>query len=494
MRRRIVFSLGVLLTLCLLGGAIALLCLDRSIRQLGAVGESNRIQSMRTDLASIGVRIETDLMAHLAGYQRSPEERRDHARQFRDSLARCERCHHEPSVQGALDGVRDTFLAYQEVAERFFVGGNAQGVVELQPQVVQLSSQLVEQTTGLADQAARHLDVRNADAAASVRNAWRALTGTLAVVLVVGGLVAVDLKRRLTKPVDALLAGIERIRQGDSGYRFALDADEEFRVLGNAFNQAYQSLTSAQEAVLQAEKMAAVGKLAAGVAHEVGNPLASISSITQMMQRACDDETEAERLGLIMAEIARINRIVRHLLEFSRSAPGERRDQVDLGTLLEHANTLLGYDKRSANVRTTIRCDADLPAVRGDADRLLLVFTNIMMNAFDAVSSREGGKGTLNISAECEDRQVVLRFEDNGPGMTEEELAKAFEPFFTTKAPGDGTGLGLWICYEVVQKHEGTIRLASSHGQGSTVIIKLPSEPILRPDDSRSEAEHALPA
>ena len=112
---------------------------------------------------------------------------------------------------------------------------------------------------------------------------------------------------------------------------------------------------------------------------------------------------------------------------------------------------------------------------QGDGDRLLLVFTNIIVNAFDAVCSQANGHGRLTITSECSDDYVVTRFADNGPGMSEEQVARAFEPFYTTKDPGSGTGLGLWVAHRVIQQHRGTIEIRSPQGEGTTVTVRLPT-------------------
>ena len=143
-----------------------------------------------------------------------------------------------------------------------------------------------------------------------------------------------------------------------------------------------------------------------------------------------------------------------------------------MAALLDRAKTLLQYDHRAKLIELDCRYEA-LPTVRGNTDQLLLVFTNIIINAFDAIGHRERGVGTLTITGRGEGDRVVIEFADNGSGMTEEQQAVAFEPFFTTKDPGIGTGLGLWVCYRVIQRHEGAIALQSQHGVGTTVTIKL---------------------
>lgn len=477
MRRRVLICLGLLFLVCLLGDVVAMLCLQRSITRLQGLAESHRIQSLRANLASSGVRVQTDLVSFLAGHEHSAEERAENVERFTRSLRRCGACHHPPHLKARLDGVQESFDAYQIAVTRFYASQDEEEALALRQGAIKLADRFVEQTTDMADLADRHLVASDTDVSASIRNAWRVLTGTLLALLVGGGMVAFYLKGRLTEPVEALLEGVERARRGDRDYRFPVHTDPEFRILAGAFNQAYDDLSSAQESILQAEKLAATGKFAAGVAHEVLNPLASISSIAQVMRRGSASEEQRSHLDLIMAEIERISKVLRELLAFSRPPAAENRTLVDIGPLLEHVATLIGYDRRARQIDIIHRLDPDLPPVFGDEQRLLLVFTNIMINAVDAMSTLDDGIGTLTISTSRKGQRVEVEFADRGPGMTQEQIAQAFEPFFTTKEPGAGTGLGLWICYQVVQRHKGTIRIASRTGEGTTVTIELPTEP-----------------
>jgi signal transduction histidine kinase len=279
---------------------------------------------------------------------------------------------------------------------------------------------------------------------------------------------------------------VERLRRGDHQHRFSLTGDEEFRRLAEAFNHAYENVKKAEHGIYQAEKMAAVGRLAAGVAHEVGNPLASLSSIAQMMRRKGQSPEQAARIDLMMQQIERISTIVRNLLSFSRHGVSERRNDVDIARLLERAAVLMSYDKRAKNVRIVKDFQHGLSGIPADLDRLLLVFTNIILNAFDALGSYHNGPPELRICLRQEDGEIRVKFTDNGVGMSEEQLASAIDPFFTTKEPGEGTGLGLWICYEVIRDHGGTIRLTSSVQEGTEVEIRLPCEAIETPPATRN--------
>ncbi len=485
MKRRVTICLGLLLVLCILGDAIAMLCLDSSISKLSALADSHRIQSLRADLASSGSRLESDLLAFIAGLESGNSGRLDSAREFETILKSCSRCHHAPGLQEQLDELKRSLVAYQEAVRQLKNNEDPRLDNDLQEQAVALAGRLTGRTDTLVDGARQHLAVRSGDVAESLSTAWLVLSITLVMALVSGGLIAFHLERRITQPVRELLDGIHQVKQGNLAYRFSVHGDEEFRDLARALNQAYSSLQTAQDSIFHAEKMAAVGKFAAGIAHEVGNPLASISSIAQMMRRQGSLQQQEERASLIMHEVERINGIVQDLLTFSRPTADQQFELVDVAELLDRAVNLLKYDRRCNDITIKRMYDGQLGLVRGNADRLTQVFTNIMMNAVDAICSQNGGRGHLTIVAEQQDGQIIIKLIDDGLGMTEQQMQEAFDPFFTTKEPGQGTGLGLWICYQVMHRHGGHIKLESELGQGTTVTVGLPcADSRLRPGDA----------
>ncbi len=487
MRRRIILSLGVLLALCLLGDIVAISYLNRITQQLQRLALSHRVQSMRATLASDSIHLQSDIIDQLSGNDIEPGQRQANIDQFGKSLHRCAGCHHEPVIQARLDYINETFDRFTATSARIYDGVPPDSIGRPSAELIKVVEQLVHETTTLSDQALFHLTTRIGQAAAGMDRARSVLWLTIAAALIFGGFVALHLQRRLTKPVEALLDGIDRARDGDLTHRFSIKADEEFQALGNALNQAYASLKRVQDSMIQTEKMAAVGKLAAGVAHEVNNPLASISSVVQIMRRNTRSESDKKQFDLIMGEIGRITRIVRELLAFSRPIDREHSEEVQLDALLDHAAHLLQYDKRSSHVRTEVRHGTGACPTWGDSDRLLLVFTNIMLNAFDAMSGETNGSALLRVSSRCNEDSIILVFEDNGPGMDQDLISNAFEPFFTTKSPGEGTGLGLWICYQIIESHDGTIRIDSEVGQGTTVTITLPQSPSTAAPDAPDE-------
>ncbi|MBN2555757.1 MAG: GAF domain-containing protein [Anaerolineales bacterium] len=223
--------------------------------------------------------------------------------------------------------------------------------------------------------------------------------------------------------------------------------------------------------LIQAEKLAAVGQLAAGVAHELNNPLTAVIANTQLMQlNGASDPEDAESLDLIARAGKRAQEVVRDLLDFARQQRIEF-DHVDVNETLQHSMNLITGQWHKHNVVVSTDLQADLPAVRGNADHLQTVWLNLLVNARDALGDA-GGK--IDVRSWAYDSQVVVSVSDDGEGIPQENLKKIFEPFFTTKDPGKGTGLGLSACYRIVKQHGGNIQVDSLPAEGTRVTVTLP--------------------
>jgi len=218
------------------------------------------------------------------------------------------------------------------------------------------------------------------------------------------------------------------------------------------------------------ERLAAVGRMAAGVAHEIRNPLSSIKGLALLLKDKFPRQSrEFETTGLLVQEVERMNRTISELLGFARPASLDLQE-VDLRILLQETLQLVSADTASEHIRTSLHCARDLPVLMADRDRLSQVFINILLNSVQAM---EDG-GTLEISARksSSGRQVELLFRDTGKGIQPEHLAQVFFPYFTTRR--GGTGIGLAITQKIIADHGGTIRVESTPGKGTTVVVELP--------------------
>ncbi|MEJ5352368.1 MAG: ATP-binding protein [Melioribacteraceae bacterium] len=224
-----------------------------------------------------------------------------------------------------------------------------------------------------------------------------------------------------------------------------------------------------QAQIDQSEKLAVIGQLAAGVAHEIGNPLASISSLVQILQRKSQDPFITEQLSYIKENIDRISKIVRELVDFSRP-PSYERAMHDVTDIIKTALGIVKYDKRVRNVKFDTDLKKSLPQINVAADQLLQVFVNILINALDAIE----GNGIITVKSNYDEEYIYVDITDNGCGMDEKTMEKIFDPFFTTKEVGKGTGLGLSVSYGIIKQYNGEILVKSKLNEGSTFTVKIP--------------------
>lgn len=237
--------------------------------------------------------------------------------------------------------------------------------------------------------------------------------------------------------------------------------------LEDRINRRTNELQQSQAMLVQQEKQAAFGLLAAGIAHEVGNPLSAISSLVQMMNRKKTDDQTHERLGLIDQQLHRIQRTLRELIEFSR--PGTKLSQkIDIHEVVRNALDIAKYYKRKKGKTIKTEFPENLPTTTAIRDQILQVFLNLILNGLDA--TEEGG--TIEIVTRVKEELIEIDFTDDGHGIAEHKQAHIFEPYFTTKARG--TGLGLFVCRNIVKATKGQISLVqSSKETGTTFRVSL---------------------
>ncbi|MBI5399524.1 HAMP domain-containing protein [Candidatus Saganbacteria bacterium] len=302
----------------------------------------------------------------------------------------------------------------------------------------------------------------------------------------------------IEQPIKKLTTGTEAVARGDLRWQVAVDSSDELGRLAKAFNQMTKDLRDSQERLVLSEKLASLGTMAAGMAHEIKNPLVSIRTFTQLLNQKWEDKEFRDKFAtLIPHEIERINRIAESLLKFGRPMKPEM-SKVDINSLLDEVLLLFESECKKNNVRVTKKF-ASLPEITGDAGQMQQVFVNLIKNAIEAMQesggemviktdlgevqnlgkmAREGRRAGEEMiwGEECEAAKpipaVFIEISDTGEGISEEHLKSLFDPFFTTKMTG--TGMGLPITLRIIEEHHGSIKVKSQVGKGTTFIVTLP--------------------
>ncbi len=257
------------------------------------------------------------------------------------------------------------------------------------------------------------------------------------------------------------------------------------QVLYENLQNQFVAVKETQSRLIQSEKMAAIGQLVSGVAHELNNPLTSVVLYAQLAQREKQEKNVRNNLGKVISEALRAGKIVQGLLDFARQRP-MIRERIQINNIIKSSIDLLSYELRAHDIKVELQLSPELPLLQGDPHLLTQVFVNLIQNAWQALGSIQSS-GRLQILTEIglstypsqeTDRGNVVRItiNDDGPGISSENIPRIFDPFFTTKPEGEGTGLGLSICHGIITEHNGKIWAESNHGQGSTFFVELPLE------------------
>ncbi len=324
-------------------------------------------------------------------------------------------------------------------------------------------------------------------------------------------IIAYSTTKMITNPLKKLLFATKKVTEGDFSHKVKIISNDEIGQLTDSFNKmTYElqkvnkkylilnkslekkvraksiELKKAQDQLIHAEKMSSLGKLAAGIAHEINNPLTSILINAHLISKNFKQNNHyKENLNLIIDETSRCSTIVKSLLEFSRQNPPEK-NLADINDVIEKTLSLLKNHVLMHKVNIKKNLDSKLPMIMIDMNKIKQVFANVIINAMEAIPRQ----GNLSIDSRLsEDKRFIeINFTDNGIGISEENVGKIFDPFFTTRGQ-EGTGLGLSISYGIVQQHKGSIRAQSKVGKGTTIVISLPVNEIKKKNSKEENTD-----
>ena len=320
-------------------------------------------------------------------------------------------------------------------------------------------------------------------------------------VLAISVFLCIILYNLVSKPVALLEAGMKRIAKGDLDSPIEINTQDEMGLLARTFNSMTQDLKryrqnmenwtrvledevkkktqeimKTQEELVNTEKLASLGRMSAGIAHELNSPLTGIVTFAHLLKsRVPPSDTEAHQdLQVVIDQADRCSKIIKGLLGFSRGT-GFEMVELNLNSLIDAAVNMVSHQARFYNIKFDLRLGPGLPPVLADPNQIQQVFLNMLINASDAMNEKGAITITTRFLSEEGREFVETEFTDTGPGIAEADIRKIFEPFFTTKPVGKGTGLGLSVSYGIVKKHGGDILVKSGPGKGATFLIRLPA-------------------
>ena len=286
--------------------------------------------------------------------------------------------------------------------------------------------------------------------------------------------------RTISRPLERLTLAALQVTNGEYGTEVELrETNDEFSLLALSFNGMSRKMVAditelgkLNEQLIRTEKLASMGTLSAGVAHEVNNPLAAISSMVQILQKNENlDQDSLDKLRLIQTQISRIKQVTSDMMDFARVRPAAKK-LVNVNEIIDISLRLASFDKSFQQINIQKIFSENLPKVLADSDQLQQVFLNFLLNSRDAIDQN----GNLLIETSSKNSFVEIRITDNGKGIKEEDFKKIFDPFYTTKSAGNGTGLGLAVCYGIITAHGGNIEVLKTDKNETCFLISLPIE------------------
>lgn len=360
------------------------------------------------------------------------------------------------------------------VGVRVQLAGTQRHLQELAQQITRRQRQLADEYYALGDAAAMNLLLLG-------------LFGVLSI-----GLVAMVFFARMTRDIKRLEQRVNDVMRGYRGAPLQVRRRDELGQLTHDVNRMVDELAQREDDLdlerrktFQQEKMASIGTLAAGIVHEIGNPVAAISGLLHALQQEhvlapASHDDRIDKLQMVQQQVERLASIARDVSDFAVPQSG-MRELLNLNGLIENTNRFMRFDQRLRNVEVILDLNPGLPAIYGVSDQLVQLLMNLMINAADAMEGKQNDAPRITISTFRVGSGVGLQISDNGHGMDPQTLEKALDPFFTTKGAGKGTGLGLPLCYSIANEHGGTINIESRLGHGTRARVILSADGRARP-------------
>ena len=488
MKKKIIISFVILFLLFFAGIVTTLHIINTTTTNLTALLTLHKVEVIRQDLVISVQTVQSNLYTTGTSFGKELDIIVDNVLRLRDRAQTCTDCHHDAPIEEEILHLQELTEQYQEALSYFITStADVERIKRLQTFAADIGDRVIGKAQWMAMTANDALREKTTAAMAEVEASKKILTGTLAFAFFVGILFSIYFTKSITRPVAALLAASRKIKAGTLEYRIEEKLEDEFGELATSFNEMAASLKEQCNKLQETERLAVVGELAAGMAHEIKNPMAGIKvSMEVLSQDSPLPVEDKEVLRRVINEIDRITALLKGLLNYARP-PKPEMICLDVTQVLETTIKSARYSLRSPRnkgkeqdrqIEFVKDFSPDLPHIIADPGQLQQVFLNLILNAVDAISSVHDRQGVISIQArQASEKTVQISIADNGKGIDSKSLEEVFNPFFTTKP--QGTGLGLAITKRLVEQHNGgSIAVANNpDGQGVTFTITLPVDP-----------------
>ena len=482
MKKKIIIAF-FLLFLLFLGGIVATLhTIAKTTSNLASLLLLHKIEVIRQELLVNVQTVQSNLYTIGTSFNKDLDIIVDNVLTLRTRAQTCSDCHHEPEMANEISQLQELTGQYNEALSYFITStADTQRIKRLQTFAADIGDRIIDKSQWMTMIASERLQKKTNAAMEKVAESKKILTGTLAAAFFVGILFSLYFIKSITTPVTELLAATRKIKSGNLQYRIEEELKDEFGELAGSFNEMAISLQEQYAKLEQTEQLAVVGELAAGMAHEIKNPMAGIKvSMEVLSQDSPLPQEDKEVLLRVINEIDRITAMLKDLLNYARP-PKPKLISLDTNHLLEETIKSSSYSLRSPKYKAKspdIQIEfikdfsTDLPHIVADPGQLQQVFLNLILNAVDAIYSSSECQGVITIKTrQSLDKTVKISIADNGKGIDSESLGYVFKPFFTTKSKG--TGLGLAISKRLVEQHNGGNITVENNPGGKGAIFTL---------------------
>ena len=478
LKTRIYLALAVLLAISLTGGLIMIWYTYQTERLLVVINEENLNAYQSAEALAISLVNQKgfvsyyfmdgdpDWLRQLGEYRQIFKERLKEARYYADAQ-------NEKNILETIANEYRLYLKAQDIVISHYEAGELEAGAELHPEVRKRFFKILELCGTYRDSYSKKIEHLQIQSQRQQKQLRYVVGFAMSAELLLAIFLVYTLFIHILKPLHKLAMEINRSAHPDKNENVVNLVSSGVHGLLKAFDQTSYKLEKSREHLLQAEKMALVGKLAAGMAHSIRNPFTSVQMRLFSLKRSLDlSAVQKEDLDVISEEIRHIDTIVQNFLEFSR-APKLKFQRISPSTVVDMTIQLLEHRLKSYDVEVSVQRTGELPLIQADPEQLKEVLVNIIINACEAMHA--GGAITIVEATDIHSDMgavVKVRLVDNGPGMDPDVQEKIFDPFFTTKE--DGTGLGLSIVKRIIEEHQGHIDVSSEKGRGTTFIVILP--------------------